>query len=218
MIEKLMKIQDELNKFTIGEDWVNMSNLNGKEINWWRCIYMESVEAIDSLDWKHWKSQKDDFENLKVEVVDILHFILSLMIKYEKYASKLSYTIGSEVKGMLDNNTSLIYNFEKLINITSDTSSDNELKLNNLILRFNVLLSALNKEEIMDKNELYSLYVGKSVLNLFRQKHGYKDGTYKKIWAGVEDNVHMQTILETESDPDKIYKILEETYKAVDTQ
>ena len=44
-------------------------------------------------------------------------------------------------------------------------------------------------------NELYAQYVGKNVLNIFRQDHGYKHGTYKKIWNNREDNEHLVDIL-----------------------
>ncbi len=43
----------------------------------------------------------------------------------------------------------------------------------------------------MTFEDLYSGYVGKNVLNFFRQDHGYQDGTYKKIWDGREDNEHL---------------------------
>ena len=49
----------------------------------------------------------------------------------------------------------------------------------------------------MTTDELYSLYVAKNTLNIFRQDHGYKDGTYTKIWYdGQEDNVHLTAIVE----------------------
>jgi hypothetical protein len=32
------------------------------------------------------------------------------------------------------------------------------------------------------------MYVAKNWLNTFRQENGYKDGTYRKIIDGVEDN------------------------------
>ena len=44
--------------------------------------------------------------------------------------------------------------------------------------------------------ELYRQYVGKNVLNVFRQDHGYKAGTYIKIWNGREDNEHLVEILD----------------------
>ena len=40
----------------------------------------------------------------------------------------------------------------------------------------------------LDFTELYSSYVGKNVLNMFRQDKGYKEGTYIKNWGGKEDN------------------------------
>ena len=34
-------------------------------------------------------------------------------------------------------------------------------------------------------DELYTQYVGKNVLNIFRQEHGYKKGSYQKVWEGL---------------------------------
>ena len=39
------------------------------------------------------------------------------------------------------------------------------------------------------------LYVGKNVLNLFRQDHGYRDGRYRKSWQGREDNEVLAELL-----------------------
>jgi hypothetical protein len=33
-------------------------------------------------------------------------------------------------------------------------------------------------------------------MNVFRQDHGYKAGTYIKIWNGREDNEHLVEVLE----------------------
>ena len=38
----------------------------------------ESAEAIDSLNWKWWKKDEDDWDNVKVELVDMLHFWVSM--------------------------------------------------------------------------------------------------------------------------------------------
>ncbi len=38
----------------------------------------ESAEAIDSLNWKWWKKDVDDWGNVKVELVDMLHFWVSM--------------------------------------------------------------------------------------------------------------------------------------------
>ena len=47
----------------------------------------------------------------------------------------------------------------------------------------------------MDLNELFRQYVGKNTLNFFRQDHGYKEGTYLKIWHGEEDNEVLATLV-----------------------
>ena len=41
-------------------------------------LRQESAEAIDSLNWKWWKKDTDDWDNVKVELVDMLHFWVSM--------------------------------------------------------------------------------------------------------------------------------------------
>ena len=41
-------------------------------------LRQESAEAIDSLNWKWWKKDTDDWDNVKIELVDILHFWVSM--------------------------------------------------------------------------------------------------------------------------------------------
>ncbi|MFT6508354.1 MAG: hypothetical protein ACJAUK_002469 [Colwellia polaris] len=55
----------------------------------------------------------------------------------------------------------------------------------------------------MDLDELFRQYVGKNTLNFFRQDHGYKEGSYIKIWHGEEDNevlANLVTTLDTSAD------------------
>ena len=48
----------------------------------------------------------------------------------------------------------------------------------------------------MTFESLYVSYVGKNVLNFFRQDHGYQNGTYRKTWGGKEDNEILVEIIE----------------------
>ena len=41
-------------------------------------LKQEMAEAVDSLNWKWWKKQDDDWDNMKVELVDMLHFWVSM--------------------------------------------------------------------------------------------------------------------------------------------
>jgi hypothetical protein len=65
--------------------------------------------------------------------------------------------------------------------------------------------------------ELYRHYVGKNVLNFFRQDHGYREGTYIKQWQDREDNEHLSEILASlDADdpqfPDAVYDALVQRY------
>ncbi|MGN6658745.1 MAG: hypothetical protein ACTHKN_07095 [Achromobacter mucicolens] len=69
----------------------------------------------------------------------------------------------------------------------------------------------------MTWNDAYTQYVSKNVLNIFRQRHGYKEGTYIKIWNGEEDNVVLARLL-SQQDPasadfaDVLHRELEAAY------
>lgn len=41
-------------------------------------LRQESAEAVDSLNWKWWKKDDEDWDNIKVELVDMLHFWVSM--------------------------------------------------------------------------------------------------------------------------------------------
>ncbi|HHD80434.1 MAG TPA: dUTPase, partial [Campylobacterales bacterium] len=81
-----------------------------------------------------------------------------------------------------------------------------------LIISFLTMSSKLN----LKLSELYQLYIGKNILNKFRQDYGYKEGTYIKVWNGLEDNLVMQNILNENIDisPDNLYRKLQESYPA----
>ena len=43
----------------------------------------------------------------------------------------------------------------------------------------------------MNWEVFFEQYVKKNILNIFRQKNGYKQGTYHKEWFNQEDNVFL---------------------------
>jgi hypothetical protein len=68
-------------------------------------------------------------------------------------------------------------------------------------------------------DDLYRIYVGKNVLNRFRQDHGYKEGTYIKNWHGREDNEHLAELtaaIHSEGDAfeSELYQALARRYPA----
>jgi len=221
----MLQLQNQLNDATNGEKWTEGLTKNGKKINWRRCIYMECAEMIDSFPWKHWKAiaQEPDWHNHQIEVVDVWHFIMSLAIENYKQNSKGSI---EDIAQMMSNSASLsaittdessfedvelIY--EKVENLIRLSLSKEELNLESMVIEFFdlVAMSGLNLET------LYRLYVGKNILNQFRQDNGYKEGTYIKIWNSQEDNVVMKSIWETHKDitPELLYEELSKAYAAL---
>lgn len=58
--------------------------------------------------------------------------------------------------------------------------------LKNSLLLYMVNNNITDAKEAIDS--IYKSYLVKNVLNSFRNNNGYKEGTYKKIWNGEEDN------------------------------
>lgn len=221
----MLQLQNQLNDSTNGENWTKGLTKNNKVINWKRCIYMECAEMIDSFSWKHWKNidAQPDWDNLQIEVVDVWHFIISLAI--ENYSANLRGGIedlGIDISNMSSFEKINISNekfasqddvIEKVESIMSIVLSKGELDLELLISEFFelVVMSGL------DLDTLYRLYVGKNILNQFRQDNGYKEGSYIKVWNGDEDNVVMKRVWEHNSDikPDELYKELSKVYLGI---
>lgn len=223
-IALMLQLQADLNEATNGDKWTSGITKNNKVINWKRCIYMECAEMIDSFSWKHWKNidKEADWANLQIEVVDVWHFIMSLAIEnytqtrrggIDDLAQNIS-ELGNFAKIDTNNNLFAAQDdiIEKVESIMLDTLFKGVLNLEKLISDFFdlVVMSGLDLET------LYKLYVGKNILNQFRQDHGYKDGSYIKVWNGEEDNVVMQRVLEQNSDiaPARLYEELEKLYPA----
>lgn len=222
-ILEMLKLQQELNDSTNGTNWEIGVTKNGKRIDWKRCIYMESAELIDSFAWKHWKSinQEPDWENIRIEAVDIWHFVLSLLLQeyklqelgtVEELASHIVAQEGFTASSKLDYRPeATMYEIIKMVEeMMYDVLKPEGFDLDALINDFfkMALYCGVNLQE------LYILYIGKNVLNRFRQDHGYKEGTYIKVWNGDEDNVVMLDIMakNPEYGVDELYSALEEVY------
>lgn len=47
-------------------------------MNFELALRQESAEAVNSLNWKWWKKDEEDWENIQIELVDMLHFWVSM--------------------------------------------------------------------------------------------------------------------------------------------
>jgi len=220
-IVQMLELQQELNDATNGVDWENGITKNGKKIDWRRCIYLEAAELVESYPWKHWKNidASPDYANIKIEIVDIWHFVMSETLRLYKVDSLGSIEdIARVVSKMEGFKTFQDEHAKSELNTYEEIELVEEMikilfcntDINTLIISFLNISSQLN----LKLPELYKLYVGKNILNKFRQNNGYKEGSYIKVWNEKEDNVVMQSILEKRSDitPSQLYQALEEAY------
>ena len=212
----MLELQQKLNDNTNGKGWENGLTAQGKKIDWRRCIYLEAAELVESYPWKHWKNidAKVDTDNVKVELVDIWHFVMSEVLRVNALGE------NRDLKELADNIEASIANenVEYLQDYYAQIEAIEEL-IEKLFCKFELIDFTATFFRLCEKlglgfDELYSLYIGKNILNIFRQDHGYKDGTYIKVWNGKEDNVVMQEILANNSNigVDELYKELEKAY------
>lgn len=79
-LEEIFRLQEQLNR-KIGVDTPNLTDEQRQQwvLNYCRAMTQEIAELTDSVPWKWWaKYQKFDPQNARVEVIDLLHFLISI--------------------------------------------------------------------------------------------------------------------------------------------
>lgn len=185
----MLELQDGMNS-KVNSEWVAANN------NWHRAIQVEGVEAIEHHGWKWWKKQDCDMAQLRMELVDIWHFILSAFIQ-----AKFGNIALAKMEMMAELNLrQKSVQFDNQYYVLTQLSLLDKLDLLVGLAAAKraslALFESLLHDCDMEWNDLFKQYVGKNVLNVFRQDHGYKAGTYIKVWDGREDNEHLVEVLE----------------------
>jgi len=199
-IIQMLNLQNEMN-------CVVNSNWRRAGYNWRIAILAEAVEAIDHHQWKWWKERKSpDMPQLRIELIDIWHFALSLMLQSTEpenhvQVRQLAESIIQQIttnRRSVDccESDSLLQLLQKICGIATEHE-----------FNIRVFSQAIQKAG-MTWDDLYRIYIGKHCLNIFRQEHGYKNGTYIKNWSSLaisnnvgrslEDNDHLNDILDSE--------------------
>ncbi len=204
--EVMLTLQANMNA-KVNPDWVKAA------YPYLRAVVVEGAEAMEHHGWKWWKKQECDLEQLQMELVDIWHFTLSHLLLEAQGNQQEAL---KELEAQLDQNP--LINFDgKSFNINElDLISKLELEIAlAAVRRISIpLFAALLHDCKMSWNDLYLQYVGKNVLNFFRQDHGYKEGTYRKHWQGREDNEHLvEAMTEIDSEHPEFQHILYQTLK-----
>jgi dimeric dUTPase (all-alpha-NTP-PPase superfamily) len=204
MQDKLMtmlRLQDAMNT-KVHPQWREQA------FEYYRAVWVECAELLDHHGWKWWKKQNPDVEQIKLELIDIWHFGMSMLLTEHGMSEELGTRIDQGLKNPVKTGT-FLQSVEALAGETLTT------KTFPIELFANCLLAAN-----MSVDALYRGYIGKNVLNFFRQDHGYQDGTYVKEWNGREDNEHLVDILtgldsESPSFKDDLYTGLKSRYSTL---
>lgn len=198
--------QHELNVIANGANWIALKR------PWWRAMWVECAELMDHFGtWEWWKDTAPDMPQVRLEMVDIFHFGLSAMI--EEHSSMdaavtgllTSIDVGDRTDAPLRER--FIMHVEAMSAWALNTHSFSAF-------HFFSAWAALGS----DFKELYLLYMAKNVLNTFRQQHGYKSGTYQKVWAGREDNWHLVNVVANtpiDLSEDEFFKAVREGLKSL---
>ncbi|KAF7772421.1 hypothetical protein PCIT_a2486 [Pseudoalteromonas citrea] len=174
----MLEMQNAMNT-KVHEQWFNQG------FDWYRAIWVECAEMLDHYGWKWWKKQTPDTEQVILELVDIFHFGLSLRIDGKTSYQDLAEQLDTQLQ-----QPQCAADFKQTLEQLAASAVAEKT--------FNAQAFAGCMQQIdMTIDDLYRGYVGKNTLNFFRQDHGYKDGTYIKVWNGQEDNEHLVEVVKS---------------------
>lgn len=213
-LEEMLALQAQANAVMITDD---------EDVPYYRASVVESVEAIQHFGYKWWKNTEPDLGQAKMELIDILHFALSDVLKERSdndivfqasYLEKVLkeavsiFPVGRLITSKKHIEVAELYPELALTNHTAyKLTSLEHITFNDLAEQliyfslicgktsFSHLLLMFEKLE-MTPLEVHGLYLGKNTLNKFRMANGQKENRYFKIWNGKEDNEHLTHFIE----------------------
>lgn len=200
MLNTMAQMQEEHNQ-QVHPQWQDQG------YEYYRAIWVECAEMLDHFGWKWWKKQDAEIDQVKLELVDIWHFALSELLR----AGTLTDEMGVHLAALEVNPAPDPGAFRLAIEALAASS------LHSRSFELAPFADAM-RELPLPYEELFNMYIGKNVLNRFRQDNGYKAGTYVKLWRGREDNEHLVELLAQLADdpvglPERLYDALGARYR-----
>ena len=238
----LLEQQEKLNSI-INPTWKN----DRSRQDFIRAMIVESGELLDHTAYKWWKHGSVDIEQSRMEIVDLWFFYFSLVLldpatlpshlhddKLEYFAQMVidhSGLEGTPDPSLTTKSSKPEWDTKKVQQRTLYfVHSCSQMTPNLLSTMYE--LAELTTAAGMSFQKMYDMYMGKLILNIFRQENGYKEGTYRKQWhvsskrtsngnsetftaqSTLEDNQVLTEIMKRESDPALIKEALNNGYKA----
>ena len=210
----MLELQETFNK-KVFSDWEK------RNLAWFRAIWIECAEFVDHAGYKWWRDTPVDRQQLWLEVVDIWHFGMSALLEAHPSTEATANFMCEELHPLL--NQSAATNSQDL---ADSIEIAEELAIHALqekvfsIKHFYKLMGSV----AMNLNDLHRIYIGKNVLNRFRQDYGYREGNYHKLWKGREDNLYLVDIaaslevLSLDDFPEQLYLALKDKYLTLTQQ
>ncbi len=223
---QIIEAQDRLNELTKSK-W--KSTMTPAHYVLQSVLEMAELICDSGVKYKWWKLQEDkpiDDWNVKIEVIDMLHFMTSAQIlairkkiadgnadmrkqinePLDKLGSEMF--LGSDVFKLSSQDLSpdmMLITPENWINYESAVEVLMNMGFYTQETGYNYLdiyrLSFANMMMLVTSVNLTSLeisaiYTAKMTLNEIRQSSGYKDGSYVKVQDGVEDNQKLKDLVD----------------------
>jgi len=188
--EETVAIQIKFND-SVAPGWFH--DKSNKKYDYWMAILDETVEVLSSRHWKWWKNNEEmgqiDWDNIKVELVDLFHFILSLCIQNENQSIIFSQLVNMEVNPLPEEEIRNKKFFDEF--------------WEHFLMAVHMRLLPVAAVKIVEfwykiggnASDLFMEYRIKAALNNIRQEFGYNQKKYNKLWLDinsgemVEDNV-----------------------------
>lgn len=195
----MLALQDRMNT-RVHPQW------RAQNFEFYRAVWVECAELMDHYGWKWWKKQSPDTEQVALELIDIWHFGLSILLQSGTSEEALVAQVTEQLVIDTDEQDFRL----DLEAFAAATLADRQFHVG----AFARLMAGVQ----MDLDGLYRGYVGKNVLNFFRQDHGYQSGEYRKSWHdGREDNEHLVELVNSLdasliSFQDDLYRALKARY------
>jgi hypothetical protein len=209
----MLQLQDQINS-TFNPDWRNMG------FKWTRAILVEAAAAIRNTDWRWGEDGQNNMTQIKMELVSIWQSLLSCYIDRTiagdiDEIQDAAHAVASLIDYSRNSNINVVfcgasYDTEKMTLQESLELLAGMAALGTISVK---MFDACLAKTDMSWSELYSSYIGKNCLKLFRLAHGNNDGSYIKDWSSLplENKKNNLDIMFTETfkDSDHLLEIMQ---------
>lgn len=215
-------LQAEANNAMAGPDWLTDMN----KFDYASAIRDEAVEAAVSAGWKPWWSKADtqyDLNNLHLELVDIFHFHMSLLMQEANRALNIVPNEDERLEFICNSIGDILWGISQW---KPQTTSINKYLGTTLVSGAKASTSiffSLCHTYGLTQDQLYRFYIAKNALNVFRTANGYKQDKAVKIWISIdsgdfeEDNYYVMELARTQevSSWDEMLQLIIGKYREV---